>query len=369
MPVPLTPEKKQEQELCARTTRVGDPGNTHDTTTTPPGHMTQNTRRQNSMDVEGAAEGHTDATRPGPTGENQAVEGNTQADPTRQTLAGHTVQNQLAAGHNTEQLQVRHGEQTEHTVTPAGQRRAGTAQVEEKRTGQTEQSQPRHTTEDSPTAEQREEKEGQKGQQQPQVDPDVVAGYRDCLKETIRFLVEEESLPDDHPVVRGLAVHLTRQHAHIELSKLSQQLSAQTPSPTPNTTTDPTPLISITTPPTTPPTQPLTGGYNTGFEVTLVEDSGDEDDEDDEELIIIDQEMEVQEWEGECDNESDCEFESDPESEFASSRRNEYESGSSNEYESDESPVVLRDPELHRQLLRLVYQGCDLYAAPVVGFY
>ncbi|MPC49004.1 uncharacterized protein LOC123513127 [Portunus trituberculatus] len=134
-------------------------------------------------------------------------------------------------------------------------------------------------------------------------DPDVVAGYEDCLEETLRFLVEEEQLPGDHPVVQGLITHLTRQHAHTELAKLSQQVA-----------TVPTSVTSL----------------NAGFQVTLVqdeddEDGSDEDMEDDDQLVDMD----------------DLEEEDDLDREASEAFR--------------------------RQLLRFVYQGCDLFAAPQAG--
>lgn len=44
-------------------------------------------------------------------------------------------------------------------------------------------------------------------------DPSVVAGYTDCLKEALRFLLERERLPPQHPAVAGLALHLARPDA------------------------------------------------------------------------------------------------------------------------------------------------------------
>lgn len=184
MPVPLTPEKKKEQELRARTTHVAQPGHTHDTTT-PAGHVTQNTQGQSNMSESLATAGHTDATRQGHTGQNRAAE-QIQAGPSVQSPSGATAQNQPAAGrNNTEELQQRHVEQTGHIVTQeehTGQTQTGTGNTEERRVGHT-QPQPGHTTGDNPTG-QPDEKRGQSEQQQ--VDPDVVAGYQDCLKETIR---------------------------------------------------------------------------------------------------------------------------------------------------------------------------------------
>ena len=40
-----------------------------------------------------------------------------------------------------------------------------------------------------------------------QEDP-VMAGYEYCSKEAIRFLLEEEKLSADHPVIRQLLLHL-----------------------------------------------------------------------------------------------------------------------------------------------------------------
>ncbi|KAG0719979.1 hypothetical protein GWK47_049399 [Chionoecetes opilio] len=141
--------------------------------------------------------------------------------------------------------------------------------------------------------------ERQREDEESTADPDVVAGYQDCLKETLRFLVEEERLPGDHPVVRGLVTHLTRQHAHAELTKLSQEVTAA-----------PCPVTPL----------------NAGFQVTLMPDDEDEE--------AYDEDMEDDELMEEEDMEDDSDV----------------------ERESDEA--------FRRQLLRLVYQGCDLFAAP-----
>jgi len=41
-----------------------------------------------------------------------------------------------------------------------------------------------------------------------QEDDPVMAGYEYCSKEAIRFLLEEEKLSADHPVIRQLLLHL-----------------------------------------------------------------------------------------------------------------------------------------------------------------
>ena len=51
-------------------------------------------------------------------------------------------------------------------------------------------------------------------------DPSVIAGYTDCLKEALKFLLEKEKLPPQHPVVAGLALHLARPAARNSLRKL-----------------------------------------------------------------------------------------------------------------------------------------------------
>lgn len=112
--------------------------------------------------------------------------------------------------------------------------------------------------------------------------------------------MEEERLPGDHPVVRGLVTHLTRQHAHVELTKLSQQVTAA-PAPV-------TPL-------------------NAGFQVTLVQDEEDEESSD-EEMNDDDELVEAEDLEEEDEVEREA------------------------------------NEAFRRQLLRLVYQGCDLFAAP-----
>lgn len=145
-------------------------------------------------------------------------------------------------------------------------------------------------------------------------DPEVVAGYQDCLKETLRFLLYEENLSADHPVVLGLAQHLTRQHAHVELTKVTQQITQDLPQRQHNTAP-------------TPPSSPST--INRGFEVTLVEDNSmsDTDDMDLDDDDYIDEEDMTEE-------------------------------------ELEETEQLLTDPEFRKQLLRMMYQGCDLIATP-----
>ncbi|XP_045610960.1 uncharacterized protein [Procambarus clarkii] len=173
------------------------------------------------------------------------------------------------------------------------------------------------------------------------VDPDVVAGYQDCLKETLRFLLEEEHLPEDHPVVTGLAAHLTRDHAHVELTKLSQQLASA--------------IMDAHTAPTNESEVSSTNNasalrvnrtFNAGFEVTLVEDNSED------EIIVLDDAM----------DEDDCEYINIEE--FSDSETNsEYEADGDLE-ENNVTEAFITDPELRRQLIRFVYQGCDLFAAP-----
>lgn len=46
-------------------------------------------------------------------------------------------------------------------------------------------------------------------------DDATLAGYEYCSKEAIRYLMEEEKLDADHPVVRQLQQHLTSRRIHI----------------------------------------------------------------------------------------------------------------------------------------------------------
>lgn len=43
----------------------------------------------------------------------------------------------------------------------------------------------------------------------------IVAGFRACAKEAIRFLLEEEGLSPDHELPVGLQEHLDRQEGHL----------------------------------------------------------------------------------------------------------------------------------------------------------
>lgn len=150
-------------------------------------------------------------------------------------------------------------------------------------------------------------------------DPEVAAGYQDCLKETLRFLLYEENLSADHPVVLGLAQHLTRQHAHVELTKVTQQITQDLPQRQHN-------LASTSM---TPPSSPTT--MNRGFEVTLVEDNSVSDSED----------MDLDDDDDGYIDEEDM-----------------------TEEELEETEQLLTDPEFRKQLLRMMYQGCDLIATP-----
>ncbi|KAF2355339.1 hypothetical protein FHG87_013906 [Trinorchestia longiramus] len=57
-------------------------------------------------------------------------------------------------------------------------------------------------------------------------DPSVVAGYVDCLKEALKFLLERERLSPQHPVVAGLALHLARPGAQNFLRRAPTQATA-----------------------------------------------------------------------------------------------------------------------------------------------
>lgn len=43
----------------------------------------------------------------------------------------------------------------------------------------------------------------------------LVAGYTDCMREALRYLVEEESYSAEHPLVQGLRQHLLEQQARV----------------------------------------------------------------------------------------------------------------------------------------------------------
>ncbi|CAL1273874.1 unnamed protein product [Larinioides sclopetarius] len=43
----------------------------------------------------------------------------------------------------------------------------------------------------------------------------VLAGFRACAKEALRFLLEEEGLSPEHPLPAGLNEHLVRQQCHL----------------------------------------------------------------------------------------------------------------------------------------------------------
>ena len=122
----------------------------------------------------------------------------------------------------------------------------------------------------------------------PPGDPNVMAGYTDCLREALRFLLHEEKLPPSHPAVAGLAWHLISDQS---LDPIAQGN-----------------------------TLPAAAGY----ELTLEEDTSDDED------MMMEEEME--------DIEDDVDSSVDE---------------------------LLEDQGLRNSLVRLLFQGCDLIAAPV----
>lgn len=153
-----------------------------------------------------------------------------------------------------------------------------------------------------------------------------------------RFLLEEERLPMNHPVVTGLAEHLTREHAHVELAKLSQELMTSS-------------LTEETGPAATVQTSALSVSrtLNAGFEVTLVDDDTNEDDEC---------------YDGESmDDDDECDYVGTEHS-SDTEESSEYEVLEDEVEEAEVTEALMADPELRRQLLRFVYQGCDLFASP-----
>ncbi|XP_064488866.1 uncharacterized protein LOC135400852 isoform X3 [Ornithodoros turicata] len=53
------------------------------------------------------------------------------------------------------------------------------------------------------------------------------AGFRACAQEAIRFLIEEENLPGDDPLVVGLWRHLALQELSLDLNSLISQYAAE----------------------------------------------------------------------------------------------------------------------------------------------
>ncbi|XP_035217954.1 uncharacterized protein LOC118191262 [Stegodyphus dumicola] len=43
----------------------------------------------------------------------------------------------------------------------------------------------------------------------------LLAGFRACAKEALRFLLEDEGLAPDHPLPAGLEEHLTKRQCHL----------------------------------------------------------------------------------------------------------------------------------------------------------
>lgn len=143
----------------------------------------------------------------------------------------------------------------------------------------------------------------------------------------------------DHPVVTGLAEHLTREHAHVELTKLSQHLT--------DSTVTEEEAASVTCALRVPRT------LNAGFEVTLVDDTNEDDE------IYDDDDDESMEEDVDDDDDVECDY-IGTEQHSDTEESSEYEA----EEEAEVTEALMADPELRRQLLRFVYQGCDLFAAP-----
>ncbi|CAN8017157.1 unnamed protein product [Ixodes persulcatus] len=55
----------------------------------------------------------------------------------------------------------------------------------------------------------------------------AIAGFRACAQEAIRFLIEEEHLPGDDPLVLGLWRHLAMQELSIDLDSMLSQYAAE----------------------------------------------------------------------------------------------------------------------------------------------
>ena len=165
-------------------------------------------------------------------------------------------------------------------------------------------------------------------------DPCVVAGYQDCLRETLRFLVEDEHLPLDHPVVTGLVFHLTCNTAHKELEKLSQQLASS-----------------------------IQSYQNQGDKMKKVP-SGEKDKTDLADSGLDDSDVED---ENALDNQVcvyEVTFKEDTDSDESSSLEENEDSESELEELIVTAEDVLKDPHLKSELIRMVYQGCDLIASP-----
>ncbi|KAL7640771.1 UNVERIFIED_CONTAM: hypothetical protein RMT77_009046 [Armadillidium vulgare] len=158
-------------------------------------------------------------------------------------------------------------------------------------------------------------------------DPCVVAGYEDCLRETIRFLVHDEKLPEEHPLVAGLNFHLASDTAHKELmrvsSELAKKLSEELRSSLEEDEEEDSGMESSFS--DEEEQMPLAQAYK----ITLEEDDGNSDEE------IVDEDYCMEEDMSDDEGAEDIITSKD----------------------------ILSHPYLRNELIKLVFQGCDLVTA------
>ncbi|XP_077555366.1 uncharacterized protein LOC144169849 [Haemaphysalis longicornis] len=61
----------------------------------------------------------------------------------------------------------------------------------------------------------------------------AIAGFRACAEEALRFLIEQERLPGNDPVVLGLWRHLALQELTMDVDSVLSQRAAEADSPLP----------------------------------------------------------------------------------------------------------------------------------------
>ena len=52
----------------------------------------------------------------------------------------------------------------------------------------------------------------------------IMLGYMDCHQEAIDFLIQQASLPEDHPIIKQLNSHLLKQQQNLDLSAMERNL-------------------------------------------------------------------------------------------------------------------------------------------------
>ncbi|XP_018027235.1 uncharacterized protein LOC108682556 [Hyalella azteca] len=208
-------------------------------------------------------------------------------------------------------------------------------------------------------------------------DPSVVAGYADCLKEALKFLLERERLPPQHPVVAGLALHLARPSARSGLRRASHdavakhRLRNEQQSLVDRGLHQVKHTVPIGKARTSSRFRPLlpnsVAGSTHDADTDASQSQRDVNGELRRNLQQIVENLEYAINDTQDDDDSDCYFSDEDESISEVTEPDDHPNYDVDENDLDaEIDTILGDAVLRRELVRLVYQGCDLVAAAPV---